>query len=389
MDTISVLNHYRLLLANDPLTFRMLSHCFAHGPSTEQEIETDELPLAEINARIIKLFRANLLKRAGKSHWATTELANALLSKMGVARRATEWLVESTALDQDDQTFLKASIRLADEEDFWASAHTHSLCSMLLNVFGEIGKNEKTAEEKDETLFSAIVGLDSRAEALGAEGYVDALYSYLASSKPAKRKQLVKKVESSIENARASNRLLMTADASVGKSTFVLTWARMLNATLTGRPDAGMECLASRASANVDDVWSSLKTWKRDLTSCSRRLLFVADTADTENPDEAFLEQLKSTLQALQKQQHSRWIVVTRNSDYLLGHAFKSCPQENADTIIRTLKDSHENGNLALLNPQAKENLCKSMDEYAILYRQTLLGRVNNAGPNKPMNPSG
>lgn len=373
MATVSLLDHYRLLLSRDPVAFRVLSHCFAQGPSTEAEIQSDDLGLPDVKSRLLLLFRANFLQQTPESRWATTELANALLARMGLAGKATEWLIESTDLDRDEREFLKASVRLADADDFWVGLNRHSRCLVVLDALDEFQEPDATGQSKNDALFSALVGLNPRAEALGPQGFVDVVARYLSPVAFADRERITKKVERSLEDANASNRCLLFGAPGTGKSALTLTKVRLLAAARSGQLDEGMQCLASGLSKQIDELWSSLKTRYDGLSKQLMRLFFVTRGRKEQTLNDQLLGQIKKVLQSYLE--HSPCVdrVWTRNFDYLLERELVDDPAQKAKELVATLGKAIESYQFELLSPQAKESLCGSLEEYARLYRQRLI----------------
>ena len=116
-------------------------------------------------------FTHNFVRNAGESHWTTTELADMVLARMGVADRSIEWLIDAWGVPPEENAFLKSCVQSSDDEDPRTSLQRRSLLKSLWWTKSRSRSQRLGQPILKEPTFCAIIGLDPRAESLGVEGY--------------------------------------------------------------------------------------------------------------------------------------------------------------------------------------------------------------------------
>src|SRR5688572_3554962 len=108
METAALLNHYRFAVTRDELMMQLLARLFRDGPLDDQTIEVEfEHQIGEVRKKLTELFRASFVRLSG-SRWATTELANHVLAKLGVAKLTARSLLAKQEIAPYDFEFLDA-----------------------------------------------------------------------------------------------------------------------------------------------------------------------------------------------------------------------------------------------------------------------------------------
>ena len=285
MDTVRVLDHYRTSVTRDHISFRILAHLFQSGPSSEAELASSgDISIMDVRDRLLTLYRANLVCTAPQSHWTTTELAALILARTGVVEASTIWFIDAFELPEIQREFLKQCVWAFDEVDLEAKLRKQSLVRSLWHIAGEFSASEIQHGDIGRALYSAIVGLDSRAQALGSRDYCDHVLAHWSAATDQKfigRRNFYQKVVTALADARASTQLVLhghsgVGKSGIGKSAFLLTWSRLLSASSTRLLDVTLRsCLASSTQERVSLIWNQLREWKSNLDEVSQRYFWL------------------------------------------------------------------------------------------------------------------
>lgn len=267
MESLRGLDHYRALVAGDPITFRLLSYLYHNGPTADGDLGDKDLLRTSLHRRLAELFRANLVRRTLDSRWSTTDLANLALARMGIANRSTTWLIDAWGLPKEDALFLKSCVQTPEEQNPRVALLRQALVKSLCFIRGNLSESEATNTDMHTALFSVILGLDPRVEALGVDAFARALDT--PNLKGSAFGSLRQKILRAIDETRASTRCLILRHEIVESPALALTWARLVSAASTGIVDYALKPLSDSTSDHLPTIWETLVSWKPDLNVIS------------------------------------------------------------------------------------------------------------------------
>lgn len=380
MDTTRLLDHYRSAATQDPLRFQVLVQLFHQGRCSESEIASVGAPAAQVRQQLLVLFRANLVRRDAESRWVTTDLANLLLARAGVAESSIDWYIDRWGVPKQEGAFLKSCLRTAEERDPQTTLQTHSLIRALWEVGARVRESEARSQDLRQALYAALVGLDARAESLGHRAFCDYVISRapeLKAPTESVRARWHDLAKVALQDAKTSNHLFLAGHKGSGKSALALTWSRLISAAASRLLDDGLSSLAAAAPDSCLTVWNRLTEWKRDLNEESYHILVflghgVPGTQEKRQDMSTFIN--SQVCSALSTSWRSRALDTPDFRDFIRTGG----EHENvsiAKDRVRELTDWLADGVFDGLNLLAKQQLCAAIEVLDDSFRSRLLGR--------------
>jgi hypothetical protein len=377
MDTVKLLDHYRTAATKDPLTFQLLAHVFHQGRCSEAEMASIGVPTAQVRQRLTVLFRSNLVRRDTESLWTTTELANLLLARAGLAESSIGWFIDAWGVPKNERVFVKSCLWSREEDDPQVILQQQSLIRSLWQVRARVTESEARTGDLQRALYAALIGLDARAESLGHRVYCDNVISRtpgLKAPSDSARVRLYDLAKVALQDMRASNHVVIVGRKGAGKSALALTWSRLLSAASSGLADKGLGCLAPDS---LSAAWENLNEWKPDLNEQSNHILVllgrsIPDASHEAEDVSAFVN--TRVCSASRAWSRSRELEV---SDFraLLGSGGERLNALLARNRVRELSESLIDGTFDELRLTDRQELCGAIDVLAESFRSRLLGR--------------
>jgi hypothetical protein len=265
MDAVTILDNYRLAVVNDAEGMRILAVLFRSGPQSEQQLKGHlSAELRPLRNKLSELFRANLVRILANELWATTELSDQILGRLGITELAARSLLEEQDIREADKGFLAACAESRSFHDkSWPKYQAAAL--RALDELGGI-----SSPYRRNLLYGVIVGLDTEAQKLGGDGYCRSVVDWHSARKSDLwvqwgsdwRDDLAlysRRCRYGRELALESDGLFMDPGGSKpGKLPALLLFLRTSGAITSGTPDRAMTAAAGLNPNTSSYVWESL-----------------------------------------------------------------------------------------------------------------------------------
>ena len=165
MDTVRLLNSYRKAITRDREAVHLLAYLHKDGPQDESELAAKlEKPTVDIRAKLTELYRANFLLLLGVGWYGTTELAEHILTELGIADVVAQQTLESADIPSDDRSFLRSCLQQSES----ASLHTRRYIRTALRTAATLAEATSTDTEGRLAMWYAVIaGLDPATHELG------------------------------------------------------------------------------------------------------------------------------------------------------------------------------------------------------------------------------
>jgi hypothetical protein len=264
METVRLLDSYRMAVAHDHTAIRLLSFLQRDGAQTDTELSgKTSLTLTEARAKLTQLFRANLVQLWTGDLYAPTEMAEQLLTSVGVADAVGADAVETSGLAEQHKRFLVTFFALRQRPPAWrryisAAAKT----AKQLELYARLGDEVRTR-----LWYGMLAGLDPVGQELGAdfacrhafERADFALGRYAVDIKHFSQRCMV----AAADRAR-SNEFIATgkqAESKVdGEVTLALTLTRLFASLQSHHADPGLAAAAELGGVN-NKARHALRAW--------------------------------------------------------------------------------------------------------------------------------
>ncbi len=265
METVRLLDSYRLALARDAKGVRLLAFLQKDGAQLDYLLAAKtRLPLHDVRSKLTELFRANFVRLLDDGRYAPTEIAEQVLANLGVADVVASDAVSTSGLPDQDKVFLKSF--LADRE---------SAPSSWRRYFAAAAQSAKQLESEAKIdavdwarlFYGVLAGLDPASRELGADISCRHAFTHAnfgVSGVKANLEHFAQQCEQAIRDRAASNEFFSTgrrAEASTTSSiTLALTFVRLWASVLSQHADEGLVAAAMTTGIN-DSARAALKEW--------------------------------------------------------------------------------------------------------------------------------
>lgn len=301
MDAIHILNNYRASLSSDKDALRILSHLYRAGTLTENELALkSSTQRSDLSLKLNQLFRAQLACVVQQDKWTTTDLAEEILSRLGISEAVSRALITDQKIDEPERSFLEACIEKQSLQD----PNRLRYQTEILRTVAALGKDllkefTKSKQRRAQLLYSAIVGLDSDAQNLGGAEYYKLVFDWHKNQKSDLWKVfnkswinneniLARRCRNATQDVQLSNLLMVVDDLEerqrfYSKRTINLTLVRVLGSILSKFVDSGLSA-SFRANDNLSsDVWIFLEDEFPSINEKTYDLFISWGKADIDN----------------------------------------------------------------------------------------------------------
>jgi len=241
MPTIRILDHYRSTILDNKELFRVLSIMFRESTILEDELlRKSDLSEKKQKKVLNQLYKANLAKLVSPNKWSTTELADEVLTNLGISELSAISYITDQPIPDEDKEFLKACLESRSKNDKEWSRNINALLRALNLTLQWVPEAESRDNKfRSRVLYAIVVGSDLEMASLEPETYcrtIFNLHSHKDSnfSKTQLTFELINKhfaptCAKAFEDYESSNKFLITGDERWGRASLVLTHARLLS----------------------------------------------------------------------------------------------------------------------------------------------------------------
>lgn len=252
METIDILNHYRIPLVSSADYIQILARLLRDGPQTASDLSTNmSYETKKTNRLLNVLYRAGFIEQRGPESWVTSTLGETILDGLQLTDIAADDLAQGFAVTPSDKFFIR----------LWMERPTHvkdsRTCLSLLRSLEQVQKLQRRDSydltNNQATLLYAIfitadrwaheTGVENAAEVIRKSLHTRMLSSGSESEKEVNADSVAAEWETAMRAYLDSNLLLLYMPDEPPRSTSTvtvqLTWVRALDAALSGTADQG------------------------------------------------------------------------------------------------------------------------------------------------------
>lgn len=264
MDTVRLLDTYRVAIMRDRDAIRLLAFLQREGPQDEETLaRLANVPLTTTRLKLTNLFRANLVVTQ-QSRFVISDLADVVLTRTGISEVVTQELIRTASLPDEHRLILVSCVdEWKDEPLEWRrylSAAVRALARLTRYV--RLDGNVATRH-----WYAAIAGLDPKAHELGAERYARFVWSNSARLKapPTTYETLFHYCRQAVLDRAASNDFLVTghhSSSDVNDPTLGLTFTRLVASAVSRYLDEGLAAATSAHGIHSEAI-RQLSEWAK------------------------------------------------------------------------------------------------------------------------------
>ncbi len=253
METIDILNHYRIPLVSSSDSIQLLARLLRDGPQTVSDLSTNlAYETKKTNRLLNALYRAGFVEQRGSECWATSALAETVLDGLQLTDVAADDLAQGFAGTPSDKFFIR----------LWMERPSHvkdsRTCLALLRSLEQVQKfqaRDSFGLRKNQAtlLYAIFITADRWAHETGVENAVEMIRKALQtrmltsgteSEKEVNADSVAAEWQTAMRTYLDSNLLLLympkEPPSSTSNVTVQLTWMRALDAALGGTADQGL-----------------------------------------------------------------------------------------------------------------------------------------------------
>jgi hypothetical protein len=266
METVRLLDSYRIAVAHDEHAIRLLSLLQRDGAQTDAALATEaHVGLLETRNKLTELFRANFVRILEDFRYAATAMAEQVMASIGVADAVGSDAIASSKLQNVDKNLLFTFFSDRENE----SATWRRYLAASAKSAKQIEKNANLSEETSARLwYATLLGVDPTTRELGPDLVCKRMYEHAdlkTGNMLIEFKHVAHRCRVAHKDRSRSNEFWATgkhtgshADMEV---TLALTLTRLLASAIAQQSDEG---LAAANGRDVNDITrSALKEWTR------------------------------------------------------------------------------------------------------------------------------
>ena len=265
METVRLLDSYRLAVARDGTAVRLLAFLQRDGAQTDVHLsQKTHLALHETRNKLTELFRANFVRLLEDRRYATTDIAEQVLASLGIADAVAVDALESTGLSNADKQLLVAFFIGREHEP----AEWRQYVSAAAKSAKRLELDATLSEETRARLWYAILaGLDPATHELGSELACRRVYEHAdlkAGNVLIEFKHFAERCQIADVDRARSNEFVTTGKRPASlidtEVTLALTLTRLLASALSRYTDDGLMAAAMTSGVN-EQARAALRDW--------------------------------------------------------------------------------------------------------------------------------
>ena len=301
MDTINILNNYKVSLSNDKVALLILTNLFRSGSLSESELSLKlKINKYSLQEKLRQLYKAQLICIVQKSRLITTDLAEDIISRLGVLEAVSRSVLNDQNLNESDRSFLEACIEFqATKKPEWARYQASILRSIDLMKNNLLKESTNSKQKRAQLFFSSIVGMDSDIQQLGEKQYCFIVFDWHKSRNSElwnkynnywtdDKNTIFKRCKFAKKDVQLSNQLMLVDDEienqiKFTKRSYSLTIARIVAALSSNFLDRGF-LAPSRINKNFcSDIWVTMENEYPNITKKTNELFIILGKTENEN----------------------------------------------------------------------------------------------------------
>lgn len=241
MFTNSILDRYRTIILNDKDMFKVLSILFRDGVIAEDEVENQtKLSERELKTILNKLYKSKLIKIVSPKWWKVSELAEEVLTRLGISESAAISYISDQSISEDDKFFLVSFLSFRAKDDIVWAKNIHSLLRALDAALSVFDRYEPIADDlKARAFYAAVIGSDNRIMSVDFNHYCHSVFSWKVEHKktesfwgyPSRSNEeaFANICLRAVKDYKSSNEYLLTDEDSDSTTSKALTYGRLLS----------------------------------------------------------------------------------------------------------------------------------------------------------------
>jgi len=277
MDTIRILDLYRIPLNSDKESLQILSYLLRYGPHNEDDIMFYlNLSSKETKNKVRVLFQASLIKKDENQNLALTELAKQYLLHSGFVELAAKSLVKEKNNPTWENSFLQACIETKSSiNNSQANKFLNLLRAFeMLNQEGKKGV-EKRKDVLNETKFILVIGLDPENRNLGSSRYFNAILNWHKKNSSSlweedgedwlrNQSHLRFRCETAFNSALESTDFLLGQSSAPSEAAALASYIRVISSVLNDDPDPDLTAASWRTTDIAKSIWNAVTSFDKN-----------------------------------------------------------------------------------------------------------------------------
>ncbi len=201
MNSVTILDHYRLPLIHNSDAIQVLSHLLRDGPQTIDSLSKNlKLSHQDTYRQLTTLYSASLVKKSGSDTWDLSAIGERILSYLGLDQLATVDLTETLALNESERVFFLSWLQSSAKE-LNSKTFRSLLRSYIQTEDSRIGWWDKSVKSRLSIKHAIMIASDSLLHYAGIDDVWLALRRRQADILPKDRRlQLSASVAGSLKN---------------------------------------------------------------------------------------------------------------------------------------------------------------------------------------------
>jgi DNA-binding HxlR family transcriptional regulator len=301
MDTVKILNNYRLSLSNDKYALLILTILFRSGAQSEIDLFSKlNISKTILQEKLNHMYKAQLICIVQKNKWTTTDLAEEIISRLGVLEAVSRSVLNDLNLNEIDRSFLQACIEFQSiKKPEWSRFQASMLRNIDLMKDNLLKESTKSKQKRAQLLFSSIVGMDSDIQQLGEKQFYfivlnwhksrnTELWQENKSSWQEDKNIIFNRCKLAKKDVQLSNQMMLIDDEfeyqiKFTKRSYGLTLTRLIAALTSNYVDNG--CIASSQINKkfYSDIWDTIGNEYPNITKKTNELFSLLGKTETDN----------------------------------------------------------------------------------------------------------
>jgi len=296
MNSVTILDHYRLPLIHNSDAIQVLSHLLRDGPQTLDSLSKNlALSHQDTYRQLTTLYSASLVKKSGSDTWDLSAIGERILSYLGLDQLATVDLTETLALNESERVFFLSWLQSSAKE-LNSKTFRSLLRSYIQTEDSRIGWWDKSVKSRLSIKHAIMIASDSLLHYAGIDDVWLALRRRQADILPKDRRlQLSASVAGSLKNFPLeegmkfawregmkhyldSNRILLFIPYELlepaDQSTLHFTLLRTIDAVMSGSADEGLRVSCIQWQVNDCVLYWNTMLKTRNLEKHTRDLCY-------------------------------------------------------------------------------------------------------------------
>jgi len=240
MQTVRVLDRYRLAITDDPIAVSFMAQ-------TKRSAK-------DVRSGIDRLYRANYLVKRDRNLWKATQFGIDIFERLGLVHGINEYLIASQTIEAESRIFLSSEVATK------SSVTSPAMLGLLQTIEALRGDIEKVGQVPRDSLrrmlYAAVVGLDPELEQLGPERFCEARSASIFhfAGQESSAHLAIGYCYEAVSDVQQSNSWLTRRDTGeLENAEFIrlFSFVRLIGAASSGVPDRSLIPLASSLNLQV------------------------------------------------------------------------------------------------------------------------------------------